>query len=264
MIAKKREKHNVDFWEKKQAPRPALLWRLCAGMCMLLGLFSCGASAAETVAKYAALPEGFCLLGDVAPDVVLDLRYAGSDNFVGRPIAGYEAPLGVMTRAAAEALAAAQQSFAAQGLTLVLYDAYRPQRAVLDFAAWAEDPADNAMQAAYYPDIPKDQLFRLGYIAGRSGHSRGSTVDVGLLDAQGVPVDMGCGFDTFGPVAGQDAEGLTPAQQANRALLHDTMQAHGFQGYSKEWWHFTLEDEPFPDTYFDFPITGALVQRETE
>lgn len=260
MIAKKRKDYNVSLWEKTQCAFPPLLTRLCAGMCMLLGLFACadGAIAGEDV----TLPEGFCLLEDVAPDIVLSLRYAGSDNFVGRPIAGYETLLGVMTRPAAEALAAAQQAFRAQGLTLVLYDAYRPQRAVEDFAAWAEDPEDTAMQAAYYPDIPKDQLFSLGYIARRSGHSRGSTVDVGLLDAQGNPVDMGCGFDTFGPIAAHGAEGLTKAQQANRTLLRDTMEAHGFRSYSKEWWHYTLEGEPFPDTYFDFPITEALAQRD--
>ena len=243
MITKKDGKHNSNPETRANLLVRHGFYRLCAGMLLLLGL--CGAAGAES--SSAALPEGFCLLSQIAPGIPLDIRYAGHDNFVGRPIAGYEAPLGVMTCQAALALAEVQQALQSE-----------------DFAAWAEDPADTAMQASYYPDIPKDRLFSLGYIARRSGHSRGSTVDVGLLDSAGTPLDMGCGFDTFGPIAAHGAKGLTAQQRENRTLLLDVMQAHGFKPYSKEWWHYTLRDEPFPDTLFDFPITGALAQRDTE
>lgn len=201
-----------------------------------------------------SMPEGFCDVAEQIPEIVLDIRYAGEDNFVGRPVDGYEAPKALLTWEAARALSAAQVYFVGQGLSLVVYDAYRPQRAVDDFAAWAKDPEDVKMREAYYPEIPKAQLFSKGYIAEKSGHSRGSTVDVGLLDAAGNPLDMGCGFDYFGPLAAHGAKGITAGQAANRTLLKEGMEACGFVAYRAEWWHYRLREEPYPDTYFDFPV----------
>lgn len=200
------------------------------------------------------LPTGFVFVKDLIPTVREDIRYAGSHNFMGRPADGYYAPRAVLTCEAARALRAAAEAFAAKGYTLLLYDGYRPQRAVSHFMRWAEDLADTAAKAEFYPDLDKAELFEKGYIARRSGHSRGSTIDLTLLDSNGQPLDMGGEFDWFSPVSGHDYEGLTDAQKANRLLLKDGMMDAGFLPYSEEWWHYRLKDEPYPDTYFNFVI----------
>lgn len=230
----------------------------------------------------ADLPEGFVRLSAIAPDIEQDIRYFGSHNFVGRPIDGYDAHECILTREAGAALLAVANDLEPEGLGLKLYDCYRPVRAVADFAAWATDMDALAMQAEFYPRIDKADLFDLGYIANRSGHSRGSTVDIAIrpLDqtysnpwkkgdeladctlpetarfADGI-LDFGTGYDCFDVKAHHGAAGVTPTAAANREKLATVMERHGFKRYAEEWWHYTLVDEPFPDTYFEFPVTAA-------
>ena len=198
---------------------------------------------------------GFVSIGEALPDVLLDVRYYTTYNFVGARIDGYEQPVALLTKEAAAALQRVNQDMLAQGLRLVIYDAYRPQQAVDHFVRWAEDVADDRMKPVFYPDVDKADLFERGFIARRSGHSRGSTVDLTLFDEKaGTPLDMGGPFDFFGELSHPDYTGITPAQYANRMLLRETMLKHGFKPLSTEWWHFTLVNEPYPDTYFDFPV----------
>jgi len=215
-------------------------------------------AAACTAAPVPSVPErphSFVEAGTAVPGLVVDMRYAGSRNFVGRPIAGYEAPICLLTREAAAALAAVQRDLAASGLGLKVYDCYRPARAVADFAAWARDLEDQATKPEYYPNVEKDQLFALGYIAERSGHSRGSTVDVTLVDlATGAELDMGTPYDLFDPRSWPSDTSVSAEAQANRRALQAAMAARGFRPLREEWWHFTLEGEPYPETYFDFPV----------
>lgn len=200
------------------------------------------------------LPEGFVYVTQVVPGAREDIRYASCHNFMGRPADGYLAPRAVLTREAAQALARAASAFEAQGLYPLIFDAYRPQRAVDHFARWAEDAQDTLAKAEFYPDVDKRELFKLGYIARRSGHSRGSTVDLTLVRADGAALDMGGAFDQFSKVSAYDCPWLTDEQRANRRLLHAGMLAAGFAPYSEEWWHYRLDPEPYPDTYFDFEI----------
>lgn len=200
------------------------------------------------------LPEGFVYVRDVIPSVGEDIRYAGTHNFTGRPVDGYAAPRAVLTREAAQALRRAADAFAAQGYGLLIYDAYRPQRAVDCFIRWAQDASDTLAKAEFYPSLDKPELFARGYIAERSGHSRGSTVDLTLTDGHGEPLDMGGEFDWFSVVSSHGYAALTQAQRQNRLLLKTGMEAAGFAPYSEEWWHYRLVDEPYPRTYFDFEI----------
>lgn len=228
------------------------------------------------------LPEDFVRLSAIAPQIEQDMRYFGGHNFVGRPIAGYDAGECILTRQAAEALLAVARNLEPEGLGLKVYDCYRPASAVADFAAWANDPGAVQMQTEFYPRVDKSQLFELGYIADRSGHSRGSTVDLAIrrLDqepatpwspreeladctlpegerfADGI-LDFGTGYDCFDIKAHHGAEGIDPDATTNRATLAGVMAKSGFRRYDEEWWHYTLADEPFPDTYFTFPVTSA-------
>ena len=202
-----------------------------------------------------ARPADFVRLGDAVPGIVLDIRYYGADNFVGAPVDGYEAPAAILTRPAATALQQVQAWLHARGFGLKVFDAYRPQAAVDHFVRWAAELSGDRTKAEYYPDVPKSELFVRGYIAEASGHSRGSTVDVTLVRlADGAEVDMGTPFDFFGVESAVDYTGLTDAQGANRRFLAEAMHAHGFVPYMPEWWHFTLADEPYPETYFNFPV----------
>lgn len=200
------------------------------------------------------LPEGFVYIRDVIPSVREDIRYAGYHNFVGCPVDGYFAPRGVLREDAARALKAAADAFEKQGLYLLIYDAYRPQRAVDHFVRWAKDPDDVKAKEEFYPTLDKSELFPKGYIAVRSGHSRGLTVDLTLTDAQGTPLDMGGEFDWFSKISSHEYEDLTPAQKKNRALLKDGMDAAGFGSYVEEWWHYTLRGAACDQEYYDFPI----------
>jgi len=201
------------------------------------------------------VPAEFVDAASVVPGLVVDMRYAGSSNFIGRPVEGYEAPVCILTRQATEALAGVQAELEEYGMGLKVFDCYRPTRAVADFVRWAEDEADTKMKAEFYPDLDKSELFAEGYISDRSGHSRGSTVDLTLvyLPYQ-TDVPMGTGFDFFSTRSWPTDADQPSGVRAHRLLLSSIMQKHGFKPYAKEWWHFTLADEPFPETYFDFPV----------
>jgi len=198
----------------------------------------------------------FADAGQSVPGLVVDMRYAGSENFIGRPIAGYEAPVCLLSNEAVVTLARAQARLAEFGLGLKVFDCYRPVRAVADFAAWARDPADQKRKADYYPNVDKSRLFELGYIAERSGHSRGSTLDATLVDARtGKELDMGGAYDLFDTRSWPSEQSVSLQARANRMLLQDVMVANGFRPLKEEWWHFTLNQEPYPETYFDFLVT---------
>ncbi len=200
------------------------------------------------------LPEGFLRVAELIPDLVQEIRYASDNNFVGAPVDGYGAPVAILSVPAAQALAAVADELRPQGMTLCVYDAYRPARAVAHFVRWAQDLEDLRMQEAFYPAVDKRDLFKKGYIAHRSGHSRGSTVDLTILTAEGQPLDMGSDFDLFDPRSAHGAKGLTREQTQHRAFLREVMERNGFRAYGAEWWHYTLVEEPYPETYFDFPI----------
>jgi len=198
-------------------------------------------------------PAAFVDAAAVVPGLTADIRYAGSHNFVGRPIDGYQAPHCLLTQAAADALAGVARDLAPR-LVIKVFDCYRPVRAVMNFVRWARDLNDQAEKPEFYPDVDKRTLFRDGYIASRSGHSRGSTMDLTLATADGHELDMGTPFDFFSPKSWTADATVSPEQHANRAVLAAAMGRRGFRGYDKEWWHFTLSREPFPETYFDFPV----------
>lgn len=203
------------------------------------------------------LPTGFVYVDTVIPDIRIELRYATAHNFVGEPIDGYLQPRCILTRETAAALRQVQEELRFFGLGLKVFDAYRPQRAVDHFVRWAHDPGATRTKGEFYPGVAKEKLFAEEYIADRSGHSRGSTVDVTIVPLQGDSgreLDMGTGFDFFGPESWPVCARMAPYQRANRMLLQTVMKKHGFRPYAKEWWHFTLEHEPFPETYFNFPI----------
>ena len=200
-------------------------------------------------------PDSFVDAASVAPGLLVEARYAGSHNFVGRPIEGYEKPICYLTKPAAAALAQVVADLEPRGLTIKVFDCYRPERAVAHFVRWARNLGDVKMKAEFYPHVDKRTLFRDGYIAARSGHSRGSTVDLTLARrADGKELDMGTPFDFFSPRSWPSDNSIGAEAQANRALLAQAMQRRGFRPYDKEWWHFTLRHEPYPETYFDFPV----------
>ncbi|MFE6624551.1 M15 family metallopeptidase [Streptomyces sp. NPDC057740] len=225
-------------------------------------------------------PENFVALRTVDPTIIQEMRYFTPHNFVGERIDGYRQPLCILTRPAAEALHQAQKRLLRQGYTLKVYDCYRPQRAVDHFIRWAKDLDDQAMKGEFYPDVDKTRLFEDGYIAERSGHSRGSTMDLTIVRLPAKPtrpyvpgeplvpcyapqgqrfpdnsVDMGTGFDCFDTLSHTLDPRIQGEQRANRLLLKSTLEALGFVNLAEEWWHFTFKPEPYPDTYFDFPVS---------
>ena len=201
------------------------------------------------------LPDGFVYIEQITPGIKTDLRYYAGHNFVGKRITGYLEPKCILTKEAAIALDSAQKNLEQFGLGLKIFDAYRPQRAVNNFIEWASDLEDIKMKSEFYPDVKKENLFIEGYIADKSSHSRGSTVDITIIDLKSnTELDMGSGYDFFGPESWPDFADISELQRSNRMLLQLIMMKHGFNPYPKEWWHFTLQNEPFPDTYFDFPI----------
>ena len=198
----------------------------------------------------------FVTITDVVPDAILEIRYYGTYNFVGTRIDGYLQPTALLTREAAAALKGVSDEMIAKGYRLKIYDAYRPQRAVDHFVRWAADVPDTLMKRYFYPDLDKSVLFEQDYIMAKSGHTRGSTVDLTLFDmSTEKEVDMGGTFDWFGEESHPDYTGITVEQFANRMLLREAMLRHGFKPLESEWWHFTLADEPYKDTYFDYPVT---------
>ena len=250
-------------------------------------LFACAAlvaaaamTSAPTAAAQPTAPQDFVSLADVDPTILQEIRYFTPHNFTGDPVDGYLAPMCILTRSAAEALRRAQQEFLEAGHTLKVYDCYRPQRAVNDFVAWAKDLADQRMKAEFYPRVRKKDVFKEGYIAKQSGHSRGSTMDLTLVKLpagkqeryhrgdrlrdcaapagkrfRDNTIDMGTGYDCFDPLAHPYAPRFRGTKQRrNRLRLRIPMKAAGFKPLATEWWHFTLVDEPYPDTYFDFPV----------
>ena len=199
---------------------------------------------------------GFVALHEAVPEVLLEIRYATSYNFVGEPIDGYEEPIALLSKPAASALKKAAQELKKQGYLLKIYDAYRPQRAVEHFKQWAAEINDTRMKDVFYPEVDKKDLFALGYVAEHSSHSRGSTLDLTLVDMKtGKDIDMGSGFDWFAQISHSDYADLSEEQLNNRKILKDAMEAQGFKVLEEEWWHFTLKDEPYPQTYFEFAVS---------
>ncbi|MBQ1679296.1 MAG: M15 family metallopeptidase [Oscillospiraceae bacterium] len=207
-------------------------------------------------------PSGFVLLADFVPHIIQEIRYYSTYNFIGERIDGYEEPCALLTREAARALRAVSGELFVQGYRLKVFDAYRPACAVRSFVLWGLEDQDIRMKPYFYPELDKTALFAEGYIAKRSSHCRGSTVDLTLLDMKtGKEVDMGGPFDYFGELSHPGFRGVTDEQYANRMLLQRAMVRAGFAPYDCEWWHFTLKNEPYPDTYFEFPVSSAYLRR---
>ena len=207
-------------------------------------------------------PSGFVLLSDVIPSIVQEIRYFSTYNFIGDRIDGYEEPCAILTKEAARALKTVSKEMMVQGYRLKIYDAYRPANAVKHFVLWGIEDTDVRMKPYFYPDLQKQELFAKGYIAKLSSHSRGSTVDLTLLDmATGKEVDMGSPFDYFSEKSHPDYKDITEEQYENRMKLQHVMVRNGFKPIDCEWWHFTLENEPYPDTYFEFPVSSAYLRK---
>jgi D-alanyl-D-alanine dipeptidase len=201
------------------------------------------------------LPKGFVYVENIIPSIKVELRYLSNYNFVGTPIDGYNAEVCILSKQAAIALKNVQEELKQYNLSILVYDSYRPQQAVNHFVRWAKVENDTINKHIFYPDVEKRNLFKEEYIATRSGHSRGSTVDITLVDINTCePLDMGSPYDFFGEASWVAHANLTTQQRANRMLLQTVMRKHGFRHYPKEWWHFTLNGEPFPKTYFDFLV----------
>ena len=207
------------------------------------------------VPKARELPEGFVYIDELIEDCIIDAKYAGSDNFMGCPVDGYEQPLVVMSKEAAEGCVRVADLLRKQGYILKFFDSYRPQRAVDHFCRWGEDLEDRRRKPIHYPNVSKATMFEEGYIARKSGHTRACAVDLTLVDAKThQELDMGSGFDFMDPRSWPDSDQVTEQQRENRYILRDAMLACGFAPYECEWWHFTVDPEPYPDTYFDFPV----------
>ena len=207
-------------------------------------------------------PSDFVVLADFVPGIVQEIRYHSTYNFIGERINGYEEPCALITIEAARALKGAAAELNAQGFRLKVFDAYRPARAVKQFVLWGIEDLDLRMKPFFYPDLEKHELFEQGYIAKQSTHSRGSAVDLTLLEMEtGREVDMGSPFDLFSEISHPDYGGITAEQHDNRMLLQRAMVRNGFKPLDCEWWHFSLKDEPFPDTYFDFPNASSYLRR---
>ena len=201
------------------------------------------------------IPDGFEYITDVVPDVVLEIRYYSTYNFVGTRVDDYVSPVAIISKEAADALKLANDTLRGQGYALKVFDAYRPQGAVSHFMRWAADEHDLLTKDYFYPEIEKSRLIPEGYIAERSGHSRGSTVDLTIIDMKtGKELDMGSPFDFFGEISHHGTALITKEQAGNRLILKTAMEKAGFKPYDEEWWHYTLIDEPYPDTYFSFPV----------
>ncbi len=202
------------------------------------------------------MKEDFAFVDELVPGIRWDAKYATCDNFTGKPLDGYVANRIVGTTALCAALENAQEKAAPLGFGLFLWDGYRPQRAVDCFLHWSAQPEDGRTKLRHYPNIDRPEMFEKGYIAVKSGHSRGSTVDLTFYDlATGELAPMGGDHDLMDPISHHGARGITPVEARNRQHLCSVMADCGFAGYDREWWHYTLKDEPYPDTYFDFPIT---------
>ncbi len=216
----------------------------------------------NTIDKPSLDASGFVLLADHVPGIVQEIRYYSTYNFVGDRIDGYEEPCALLTKEAARALKAVSNELNVQGFRLKVFDAYRPVRAVKHFSFWGIEDQDLRMKPFFYPGLEKQELFVKGYIASRSSHSRGSTVDLTLLDMQtGKEVDMGSPFDFFGEESHPDYRGVSEEQYENRMFLQKAMLRGGFLPINCEWWHFTLRDEPYPDRYFDFPVAASSIRK---
>lgn len=249
------------------------IWGMAVITCMVTGMGYANEKD-DTIRR-----ERFVALDEVAPSIIHEIRYYGNHNFIGRRIKGYRAPKCLLTKESAQALAKVQQDLQTFSFSLKVYDCYRPQRAVSDFVAWAKDLADTKMKKEFYPNVEKKNLFEEGYIADRSGHSRGSTMDLTIVRLPAPPqdhyrkgmrlisclapygkrfkdnsLDMGTGYDCFDPASHTANPKRSARERANRLLLKALMEKHGFQNFEKEWWHYTLKNEPFPDRYFDFEV----------
>jgi D-alanyl-D-alanine dipeptidase len=209
----------------------------------------------DAVKKKRKLPKGFVYVDEVIPAAMFDIRYYGKYNFVGTRIDGYKAPLAILSVKAANALKSVNAELERKGYVLLIYDAYRPQKAVDHFTRWARDPKDTKMKKDFYPEVDKSKVFKLGYVASKSGHTRGSTVDLTIAyKKSGIIVDMGSPYDFFGEVSSHGTKLITAKQTANRNILKNAMLKHGFKLYEKEWWHYTLKIEPYPNRYFNFDV----------
>ena len=207
-------------------------------------------------------PSGFVVLAEYIPAVIQEIRYYSTYNFIGDRIDGYEEPCALLTIEAARALKSVSNEMFVQGYRLKVFDAYRPAAAVKHFVLWGIEDQDIRMKSYFYPDLEKQELFNKGYIAKQSSHSRGSAVDLTLLDMKtGKEVDMGGPFDYFSELSHPDYRGITEEQYENRMILQNAMVRNGFAPIDCEWWHFMLKDEPYPDTYFEFPVSSAYLRR---
>ncbi|UED88181.1 M15 family metallopeptidase [Streptomyces profundus] len=228
----------------------------------LLAALAGSVAPARVAPRAERAPDGFVALREVAPLIQQDIRYAGDDNFVGEPIDGYQEAECLLAEEAARALERVRAALADDGLGLRVYDCYRPQRAVDHFLRWAKDPDATERRADFYPEVPKDRLFDEGYLAARSGHSGGGTVDLTLLGPGGEAVDMGTPFDFFDPASHPDSDAPDREQRRARERLRNAMDEEGFAPIDTEWWHFTYGQEPYPDEHFDFPVERAALGTE--